>query len=276
VRQRFAHADSLHGPDPFAAPALAHFSYHKCLTVYFQRIMRTLANEYNFSYAHCRGNLSEFSRLMKTGAGKRFISLNNVLVPGLDQLTDIRGSHFIRDPRDLVVSGYRYHLWTEEQAYRNPKFDWSGIVADPWFSEHVEPDPARIPRNVSYLEYLNTLDAERGMILEMLRLSPTFQQMKSWDYGHPHIIEMRYEDIIGREAEAMEAVFKHYGLRADVLARGLQLVELLSLKNHKAGDARHVRKGTARQWESEFSPRMLDLFNRRHHELLVGLGYETA
>lgn len=276
MRQRSLLVAASKVPEPFAVPALVHFSYHKCLTVYFQRIMRELAEEFGFSYAHCQSDASKFSRLLHTTAGKRFVSLNNVPVPGLDAMADLRGSHFIRDPRDLLVSGYRYHLWTEEKAFRDPSFDWSVILEDPWFAEHVESDPDRAPRNISYLEYLNTLPMERGMILEMLRLGPAFQQMKDWNYRNPHIVEMRYEDIIGREAEAMEIVFRHYGLRADVLARGLQLVEVHSLKNQQKGGARHVRKGTARQWETEFSPRMLELFNLRHQNLLVVLGYEPA
>jgi len=263
-------------PRPFPTRSLVHFSYHKCLTVYFQRIMRQLAEEYAFAYAHCQSDVSKFLRLVGADGGQRFVSVNNVLVPGLDGMTNIRGSHFIRDPRDLVVSGYRYHLWTDEKAFRDPGYDWSNIVADPWFSEHVEPNPARAPRNISYLDYLNTLDSERGMTLELLRLEPALRQMGEWNYGNPHILEMRYEDIIGHEPEAMKTVFRHYGFRPELMARGVQLAERLSLKNQQQGGARHVRNGAAKQWEAEFSPRLRELFKSRHLGLLVKLGYQRA
>lgn len=60
------------------------------------------------------------------------------------------------------------------------------------------------------------------------------------------------------------------------MACGIQLAEQRSPKNQQQVGARHVRNGTAKQWEAEFSPWLLELFNSRHAGLLVELGYECA
>ena len=55
----------------------------------------------------------------------------------LDELGDFVGSHMIRDPRDVIVSGYFYHLWTDEA--------WAHVAHDEFAGK-------------SYQQHLNSLD----------------------------------------------------------------------------------------------------------------------
>ena len=103
-----------------ARPALIHCSLHKCLTVYFKRVMHGLFNR----CAPCRGRYRHFNSDLDAFYGDwgrwRLASVNNRALD-LDRVAGARISRFVRDPRDLVVSGYFYHRrgaepWTTQKA----------------------------------------------------------------------------------------------------------------------------------------------------------------
>ena len=83
---------------------------------------------------------------------------------------ELRAFHVIRDPRDVIVSGYFAHL-------------------------HSHPDETW-PRLRAYRRYLATLDESEGLMAEMEFSSIYLHQMLAWDYDNPLILEMRFEDLI--------------------------------------------------------------------------------
>ena len=188
---------------------------------------------------------------------------------------DYRGSHFVRDPRDLIVSGYHYHLWTGEPWCIAPDFDWRRIVNHPFFKEYVAGDDKRAPQRISYRDYLNTLDKEKGMIVEMLWRQHHFEHVRNWNYQNTKIMELKYEDIIGNEVESFGKLFSHYEFHPKIIDRGLEIVEKLSLKNKKKSKTGHVRNGTTSQWAAEFSPLHEHVFNDLYGDLLATMGYKV-
>jgi len=63
------------------------------------------------------------------------------------------------------VSGYFYHLWTEEKWAHVSKQEFGGK---------------------SYLEYLNSLSKEEGLLVEMMRFANyDLRHMVAWDYQDP-------------------------------------------------------------------------------------------
>jgi hypothetical protein len=262
----------LPAADLFPTPLIAHFSYHKCLTVYYIRILRRLSNEFGFIYEHLNADRDSFVAKAITGDGKRVLSINNRSDIPWAQLPPFQATHFVRDPRDLVVSGYRYHLWTQEAWCINPQFKWHTLVQHPLFG-HVEADPRKYPKDISYQEYLKTLAPERGLLLEMLWRQPHFRQMQVWAPPNKNVLELRYEDIIGNEPEMFQRAFAHYGFHPQLSARGVALAEEYSLKNQTTRPAHHIRKGTRAQWRDEFTPLVKQLFKQEWNPLLLQLGY---
>jgi hypothetical protein len=252
---------------------LLHFSYHKCLTVYYHRVMSSLAGDFGFQWIDCSGDSGRFHEAATGGPGRRIVVLNNSDAIQWDRLPSYRGSHFIRDPRDSVVSGYLYHLWTTEAWCIAPDFAWDLYVPPERF-QWLDPDPARRPKNISYQAYLKTLDPERGMILEMIFLHGLFGQLRRWNFSNPDVLELRYEDVVGNEAAAFERLFEHYRFNSRMLKRGLQIARKYSLANQPKGQGQHTRSGASGQWREQFTPRVKDLFRREHGDLLVRLGYE--
>lgn len=257
----------------FPSEVIVHFSHHRCMTVYYGAIMRRLGEEFNFYTEHFRADDKAFERAVMSRRGKRVLRLNNVSGIHFEKFPPYKGSHFIRDPRDLIVSGYHYHLWTKEAWCIAPEFDWNEITAHPCFMQHIESKSDRFPRNISYQEYLKSLDTERGMILELIWRQFGFSEMEKWK-SNVNIVEFKYEDVVGNEVESFRKIFTHYGFHPKLIERGLKIVNELSLKNKSKGEKSHVRKGTAAQWKSEFTPLVKEAFKNLNGGLLITLGYE--
>lgn len=91
-----------------------------------------------------------------------------------------RFMHVIRDPRDVLLSGMRYHQVTR---IGNEK--------------HLRQKRADLGRR-NYQQYMNALpnDQER-LLFEMREVHAlTVAEMRAWNYRAPNVAEFRYEDLI--------------------------------------------------------------------------------
>jgi hypothetical protein len=175
-------------------------------------------------------------------------------------------SRFIRDPRDLVVSGYFYHRRGVEK--------WSNFV-DPdalswrYVNGHV---PEQMPGGQSFAGYLQGLNEEDGLIAEIDFRKNHFESMMQWPVDDPRIKLFRYEDIIGNELEVFGAIFSHYGLSWPERKLGLLLAHHLSAKKrmHKT---KHIRNPTTGQWKNHFTPKVERYFENKYGGILERYGY---
>jgi hypothetical protein len=166
-----------------------------------------------------------------------------------------RGSHLIRDPRDLVVSGYEYHLVTGEQ--------WA-----------LDPDP--LLGGQSYQARLRDLDRRDGLLLEIERLaSGVARELQAWDYSQPEFIELRYEDVLDDEPGSFEKLFRWYGLTDHAVEFGLEAVDRFSLSRGGARPS-HVRSGVPGEWQEHLGPEHIERFKELTGDLVVRLGYEST
>ena len=262
---------------PFPFPVVLHFSYHKCLTVYYNRVISTLAREFGFPYfEHFYISNSALRSELRQSQHPRIFTLSMSEDVCFEGFPDYRGSCFIRDPRDLVVSGYRYHLWTKEPWCREPFQGWEWVTRHPVFEQYIESNRRKHPTTASYQEYLQTLTSEQGLLLEMIWRQSDFSQMRNWNYNNPKVLVQRYDKVIGQEQAAFKALFEHYQLHPALQARGLQLVEKYALKNQARGQSSHIRSGSTRQWPAEFSPLNQKVFKQLYGQLLIQLQYESS
>lgn len=178
-----------------------------------------------------------------------------------DQIGLFRGSHMIRDPRDIAVSAYHYHLWTEEKWVHVPREEYSGRT---------------------YQEYLNSLDRSDGLSAEIRRLAAgLFKGMGAWDYAQPEFIELRYEDVIVDPTTWFACVFRHYGFTEEAVENSVAISEKFSfskVSGRSMGEVdkvSHLRSGRPGQWREEFSAEHVSLFKELTGDLIVRLGYES-
>lgn len=255
---------------------LLHAGFHKCLTVYFKRVLQCMGSlhsleriklsPYELDHGRLRSLRDEFSK--------------STLVFHVDNVTDgtrkeffsgIKGSHFIRDPRDLVISAAHYHHICSEKWCQK---EVSRVLSQPKINTLVRSYSIRQPEECdTYQSYLQKHSIEESFIIELFRMTRVFKGLKDWDYSNPDIIELKYEDIVGDEKNAFKRIFRHYGLPRSWVRTGIKCAGKLAL-GKKDGDIRHVRSGKTAQWKKEFSPQMEEIFKEHQGDLLIHLGYE--
>lgn len=244
-----------------------HCAYHKCLTIYVTRVMHRLYNRIFTS----KGGYKQFKSLIDefyAAVGDyRVMAVNNHALD-LDRLgSDFRISRFIRDPRDLVVSGLHYH--------RRGAESWCNVV-DPTPEDFavvngVVPDDMKPGQ--SFAEYLQSLSDEEGLIAEIRFRERHFRSMMQWPETDTRIRTFRYEDIMGHEVETFAAVFDHYELPWPHKLIGRWLAYRFSAKNQR-GKMRHIRNPEPNQWRKSFTTRVEGFFNERHRPTLERYRYD--
>lgn len=231
---------------------IIHCCYHKVGTAWFIRILKAISRYYGLSYQDCQ---QDYLR------GDTDIFLEKMSRISIDKLPYHVGSHMIRDPRDIVISGYFYHLWTKE----------------PW---------AHVPRanldGKTYQEYLRSLNQDDGLIAEMHGTSlEVIQAMGQWDYDNPNFMEIKYEDIIFDERKVFYKLFKHYGFSENEIVRCEAISQKFSFKNKAKREVgqvknnKHIRSGRPGQWRDIFTEKHKDCFKDLHGDILIKIGYES-
>lgn len=235
-------------------PIIIHCCYHKVGTVWFSRILREVAAEIGFSYG-VGSNYSKISRLEQQGNFDIFLDYGSHV--NLEFLPDYIGSHMIRDPRDLIISGYFYHRWTNET--------WANLP----LAEH---------RGMSYKEYLNSLSQNQGIAVEIKRSSFWINHMANWNFKNPKIYEIKYEDLIEDEKSIFRKLFEHYGFKKDVVEKCCKIADKYSFKNFSGNNKKqnsHLRSGRSGEWKLYFTEEHKRLFKEMYPGALTKLGYES-
>lgn len=244
-----------------------HCSYHKCLTGYFVRVVGGLYNKilpWSAGYKHFDSDIEAFNRHI----GKyKVMSVNNHMV-NLNALGDYRISRFVRDPRDMIVSGYFYH--------RRGAEDWCNVVAPRGVEDKVcnEKILAAMGSEHSFATYLQSLPEEEGLLTEIEFRRPHFESMMKWPTDDPKIKLFRYEEILGSEVRVFEEVFDFYEVPFVEKRIGIYLADRYSAKKQK-GKIKHIRNPEAEQWKKHFTPAVTDRFNQLFPGLLDKLGYSS-
>ena len=251
-------------------PTLVHCGYHKCLTVFVARCFGEVLGDQFHQFMGTLDPLGDFyaehHRYTVSAISDRPLDLS--------RLGDYRISRFIRDPRDLVVSGYFYH--------RKGPEPWTTCVHDsslPFKARLVA--AGLMGANESYAACLQRLDPEDGLIAEMEGRAPHFRSMIDWPAADSRVRAWKYEDILGREAQTMDAVGAHYGWSDDPGApsHGWRLAVQEQAIRWSAGDGRlswdaHVRDPRPGQWREVFTDKVHRAFAERFGNLPQQLGYE--
>ena len=225
-----------------------HCGHHKSGTVWFRQVLLEVSRAYGLRFRAGTG------RPVEQDADVAFYENAQVFRRDLLDGRAFRGSHLIRDPRDLIVSGYEYHR----------------VTTEPWATS---PDPCF--GGLSFQAYLHTLDEHDGLLAEIDWFSrETAPAMRAWDYGQPEFLELRYEDVISDETAAFATLFRWYGFDDRAVALGVDAADRLSLRRGGA-KAGHARSGAPGEWRDRLAPDHLDRFKERTGDLVVALGYES-
>ena len=243
-------------------------THHKTGTVWMRRVWRLIGEALSIPFVPVH-NPAKWQKIPTTG---RVIVVNwaGAFAQELFDREDARFLHIIRDPRDVLLSGARYH---ENSPGRQERF-LHGARADLGGKSYQ-----------AHLQALDTVEAKLDFEMQNMHLK-TLNEMLRWPYGHPRAMDLRYEDLIADEDCAQfEAVLAFFGFGAEEIATARQIYFDNSLfgglkPEAAAGEAvgrtaTHVASGKARQWPAKLPQATAELYLERHGAALVTLGYET-
>jgi len=254
---------------------LVFFGHHKCASTWMAKVFHGIQERTGYRIAYGHKHACEIN--IHTNATRE-----DVL-----RYEDFRGVHLVRDPRDVVVSGY----WSHKKTH--PPHNWAEML--------------------ELREKLNAMPMAEGLFLEMDFLGKYFQAMYEWDYGNPAVLELRYEEVT--RGENLDHVFRFLGFRGSTApldrARHVVWRTLNKLNNRGlvpfrnstldlpldaqraiaeantferlAGQRRkgqedtgsHYRKGVPGDWRNHFEDRHKAYFRSTYGGLLQRLGYEA-
>jgi hypothetical protein len=233
---------------------IVHVTHHRVGTVWFGKVLSLIANHFGLSFQ---------SVVPKSDSPESEVLLyHHSWLFDRTRLESFRGSHLIRDPRDVVVSAYHYHRWTDENWVHIPKQEYGGMT---------------------YQQYLRSLDTEEGFAAEISRTARSdLAEVGAWDYTQPEFLELRYEDFILDEAAQFARMFRHYGFNETAVERSVDLALRFSFQTTagrsigEVQEGSHLRSGKPGQWREMFTPRHKALFRELTGDLLERLGYASG
>jgi hypothetical protein len=236
-------------------PLLVHAAHHRGGTVWFFNVYRRIAQAYGLRVMKCPTSAAVPPRIdvaLYEHAGH----IHD------EDLGDrpVRGTHVVRDPRDVIVSSYFYHRWTSEA----------------WVHK---PDPRLGGRGLQ--DYLLSVSKTDGLMAEIERfLDWELGELTGWDYTQPGIMELRYEDVLADEDATFRQVFEFLGfstrgVRRAVTLAGTQSFHRVSGRTlGQPAHGEHLRSGEPGQWKLHFEPRHIEAFTSGAGDLLARLGYD--
>ncbi len=229
---------------------IVHCCHHRVGTVWFGRILRNLAKELGWKFQVCeQDDLEPDTDIFMQSRSK----------VDLRCLPDYNGSHIIRDPRDIIVSAYFYHLWCDEIRYNVKRPDYG---------------------DRSHQEVLNSLPRDKGISIEIMGCHNAIAIMADWDYLNPNFIEIRFEDVIQDQQGVFREIFLQYGLTERQIKLGLSIVDRFTFEKitgrnrGQENNKHHFRKGVPGDWKNHFTVEHRQLFKQQYPGLLQKLGYE--
>lgn len=239
-------------------------THHKTGTIWMRRVFRIIARRLKLAFIYGFTNWHE-GKHCDAGRAILYNWSSKLPKPVMDR-PDARILHLIRDPRDVLVSGMRYHL--------------RSVTRDEKFLHRARPEL----NNRSYQEHLQDLpDDEERLLFEMEhKHRETLDQMLAWDYTRSNAVEMRYEELI-RDTTCQRFVeaLSFLGFSEEESALGRRIFWKHSLFGGLAGatprakrvDA-HIMSGRPDQWRQALPRRVAEIYAERHGAALVRLGYE--
>lgn len=271
-------------------PFFMYFGHHRCASTWVKSILRPIVRDMGWkaSSFHSPSLFNHDLEFSIIDQNLDFIFYINATYQYTSELTiPYKGFHVIRDPRDIIVSSYFSSLNS------HPTNQW--------------------PELIPHRQRLQEVSKADGIFLEMEFMQNVLEDIASWNYAQPNVLELRYEDVTIAPYQAFVDIFQFLGCldegritgtkrltyavaapirrRTKLLPKGRQVpVEILlgrvyenSFTKKTAGRTRgeedihsHYRKGRAGDWKNHFNADHKAFFKEKYGDLVVKLGYEKG
>ncbi len=261
-------------------PQLIVFSYHKSGTSLFLHVMTKVSQRLGLTL------VNQYGMVDRLGVEPDIILLPHSLLRGtLDR--PYRAIRLIRDPRDIWVSGYLYHLRSDEEWCRNtdmdptPPIQWPQVDysfahwPEDWKRDYIERLGGR-----SYQQNLLDRSLADGLDFELdLYTGCTLAAMREWKLNQADALDVKLEDVMADFDDAMLRIFGHFGFTADQSQAALEVARSEDVRrmDHRAlAERPQIYSRTISKWRDVLTADQIARFEERHGDLIRELGYEPA
>ena len=257
-------------------PQILVFSYHKSGTTLLDQVMRKLAERLGLTVQVQYGMAYHINR-----------DADIVLLPhsllGFEIARPFRAVRIIRDPRDIWVSSYLYHLRTSEGWCTNTNFDPTPPISYPRVDFSMLHRPERWKRRwlsrlsgKSYQENLRDRDFEASLMFELEGYTGcTLEAMRAWR-APTGVLDVKLEDIAKDFDSAMAEVFRHLGLTETECELGCQVAaqeDVQRMDDAAIAANPHIYSRTLSKWRDTLPEGLIRRFEKQHGDLLRSMGY---
>ena len=195
-----------------------------------------------------------------------------------------KGIHIIRDPRDVIVSGYLYHQRCKEEWCINQDFEIVENISYPqvdYSQEHLSQEDKVSYLNSlngkSYQENLKTMPQDEGLVFEMDGFAGrTIGDLLGWD-SNPNILEIKFEELLADYDEKWLAVFTHLGFGGKHLQRVSNFAknhDLSRMSKDQISKDKHISTGKLTKWDEYFNDNISHEYQNRFGDAHGKLGYD--
>ena len=268
-------------------PIRCYFGHHKCATTWISKIIYDICAITGQRPLQKQSSVIDSIREVVNPQKVDFYICQSSIYERITQIEGYRGFHVIRDPRDIIVSGYFSHL------YSHPSTHWPALR--------------------KHRKALQQLSKDEGLLKEIHFSSNLIHHMQDWNYEDPNILELKMEDLTQNPVEEFKKILAFLNLYQasrkpglftyksielfNRITRKLKVNAKIDIKlNHtiiadivnknsfeKMSGGRkvseedirsHYRKGLAGDWKNHFKAVHLELFYEKFPNLIKKLGYE--
>ena len=194
-----------------------------------------------------------------------------------------RGVRIIRDPRDVIVSGFLYHqrcseLWCINSDFSKPFYHHQQVPL-PLAHMDLETREAFVSRlvGVSYQERILGLEQDDGLIFEMDGFARiTIDEMVGWK-ERENVLTIKMEDMVADFDGSFEKLFKWIGIPDASIPICLEIArghDMNRMREDQIASNPHISTGKLRKWEENFSSKVTTAYEERFGNAHLKLGYE--
>ena len=254
--------------------------YHKVGSTLLTHIFEEICKKFDWKFAKIFGLAKQIP-----GDANVILFAHSLLDPHLFS-NDFTGVHIIRDPRDVIVSGYLYHsrcseLWctNTEESYEKPIL----FPQVPYSQEHKSHAwKIRYIQSLggkSYQENIKNMSPSEGVAFEMANYGAwTIENMLEWNYDNSRFMETRFESMMGDFDNTFKEIFLHLGFSESHLTEALKIASAHDINRMTASQLKstsHISSRDTKKWPKYFDENLKNAFKNKFGDALVQLGYES-
>ena len=253
------------------------YTHHKIATALTSKIFREISLYYGLSFSDAPGfhggvDSSHIVHYWHSQVSTEILDSTHL------------GVHFIRDPRDVIVSGYLFHKRTDEAWCINKNLNVSGEINHPQvdFSQvhltHEEKSKyLEWLDGKSYQENIASISQDDGLIFEMNGFAGrTIDCMTNWT-GNEQIIEVKFEEITTQYDKMWKGIFTHLGFTDKAMEKAMSIArkhDIGRMSGDEIKQNKHISTGKISKWKDFFSEAVEKEYSEKFNDAHQKLGYE--